>query len=580
MLNTLLKTEYEDYLFKSRRLEILFKQTNLSGYLGLVVAVIITNLAEQLFIGSSMSVWILIQTTIIVFRSTLILKIKRLQQQGHKQLNLYLSSFVFMMLLSGISWGFGVYFFMPGLENIELMVLWVTVMTAMTAVSIVGLVVSIWSCHAFIMPSLLGVAFRFIELEYYSNFYTLVIYMVFLSAVIFRLNKTISHSIDIDIENEKLVTQIRIEKNIVEQAIIEKSHFLAAASHDIRQPLNSLGLFHYSLRESLEKIGVETPLKILSRAEQSYQGIKNLFDSLLEISSLDAGTVKAENKNIRLQFIVQPLIDELKEVAKEKNIEIQYQSSPCFVETDPILLSRILRNLIGNAIKYSKEGTINVIEKEYKNKVDIKIKDMGIGIPETEYKNIFNEYHQLANKKRDRREGIGLGLSIVKKMCEVIDAEISVTSQLNVGSTFTVQLETAEDDEEYIDRTDFEVIDLTGKKVLVLDDEPDILIAMTLLFKIWGMNIETAESYQQGHEVMTNFKPDIIICDYRIQNDMNGVEVIEGLRAQAKKKIPALIITGDTDPALLKLINGQGYEMLSKPIQPSALHQVISLRLK
>jgi len=580
MFNTLLEIESSDYLFKSRRLDILFKQTNLSGYLGLVVAVIITNLADQLFIGSTMSAWILIQSLIIAFRSILVLKIEQFRQKGRLQLNLYHASFILMMLLSGISWGWGIYLFMPGLENIELLVLWVTVMTAMTAVSIVGLVVSVWSCHAFIMPSLLGLAFRFIELEYYSSFYSLLIYMIFISAVIFRLNKTISRSIDVDIENEKLVAQITIEKNIVEQANIEKSHFLAAASHDIRQPLNSLGLFHYSLRESLKNIHDEKPLKILNRAEQSYQAIKNLFDSLLEISSLDAGTVKAENKNIKLQFIVQPLIDEMTELARIKNIEIHYQPSQCNVETDPILLIRILRNLVSNAIKYSTEGTIEIIEEERDNLVHIKVQDMGIGIPESEFKNIFNKYHQLANKKRDRREGIGLGLSIVKKMCDVIAADISVKSTVNVGSTFTLSLAVANSLEDFTDITDLDLVDLTGKKALVLDDEPDILIAMELLFNIWKMKVRTAKNYSQGKEAISDFQPDIIICDYRIQNNMNGVDVINHLRKACDRDIPALIITGDTDPSLLKLINNQGFDMLSKPIQPSVLHKEIGKKLK
>lgn len=580
MINSGLKNTDSEHLFESRRLDVLFKQTNLSGYLGLAVAIIITNLADQLLLGSAMSYWLLIQAIIIVSRTLVVIKIKKLRRQGSRQYYFFHSLFISMLLVSGISWGCGVYLFMPGIENIELMVVFITVMTGMAAVSIVGLIVSVWSCHAFIIPSLTGVALRFLELEYYSSFYSLIVYMVFLTAVIFRLNKTISNAICLDIENETLIKQVTIEKNIAEQANKEKSNFLAAASHDMRQPLNSLSLFHFALRESLKNISDEKPLLILNRAEQSYQAINNLFDSLLEISSLDAGTVKAENKNIKLQFIIQPIIDEMSEVAHKKNLELHYQPSLCNVETDPVLLSRILRNLISNAIKYSHEGTIDVIEEVINDHVSIKIQDMGIGIPDTEYKNIFNEYHQLANKKRGRRQGIGLGLSIVKRMCDVIAADITVISTVDIGSTFTVTLETIDGHDDITDITDIEIVDLSGKKALVLDDEPDILMAMELLFNIWNMDVKIAENFVQGKAIMADFQPDIIICDYRIQNKMNGVEVIEALRNECKLNIPAIVITGDTDPSLLKLINSQGFEMLSKPIQPSVLHQEIALRLK
>jgi signal transduction histidine kinase/CheY-like chemotaxis protein len=567
-------------LLYSKRLDLLARQLHVSGYLSIFVSSVFTWVMSDSGNTRSMIIWVIINAVIIFSRMPLFKKLKRLHEIRQLKNNHYHYILLFFILVSGVFWGIGLYLFTPDAGNQELFFTIIIAMTIMTVVSVPGLAVSIPACLFMIIPICIGMSLAIYDHEYIILFYTILASYLFLIGTTVRLNKVLIQALSLDIENEKLLRNITVEKEIAEQANIEKSHFLAAASHDLSQPLNSMGLFIYSLRKTLETKTVaiadkSKPVKILSQIDNSYRALKGLFDSLMEISRLDAGTMRAENKALELNYILTPLTDELRDSAESKGLTLEYLPVNCVVKSDPILLSRILRNLISNAIKYTHAGSITVRECIESNDVVINIIDSGIGIPAEEFKNIFNEYHQLSNKARDRRQGIGLGLSLVKKMSHLIGADISVASTLNKGSTFTLRLplSTLAITEE--ETTPIKHITLDGVRVLIIDDEPDILQAMKLVLTDWGCEVELAENYQQADDFISNHTanntPDIILCDYRLQETMTGVEVIKKIRTKLNREIPAIIISGDTNPALLKSINDAGLFVLSKPVQVSML---------
>jgi len=379
-------------------------------------------------------------------------------------------------------------------------------------------------------------------------------------------------------QKNKLFDEITFEKQKADQANNEKSRFMAAASHDLRQPLNSMGLFIYALRQKMQTANEES-MAILQRIDDAHLALSDLFEALLEISQLDSGTVVVEQKSIPLNFILQPLVDELSEQASSKQLSLSYTKLDVKITTDPLLLSRVLRNLIGNAIKYTDQGHIEIIVSRANDLISIKVTDTGIGIPEAEFESIFDEYQQLSNEHRDRRQGIGLGLSIVKKMCDLLDHQIKVSSQIAQGSTFEIIATVCQ---QSIAVEPFELItaqpdhSLAGTKVLVIDDEPEILAAMQMILSSWQCEVNTAEDYIQANKKVSKQQPDIILCDYRLQDDMNGLEVLQALQLKVSEVIPAIIITGETDPHLLKSVQQQGLKILNKPINATQLMHEIS----
>ena len=193
------------------------------------------------------------------------------------------------------------------------------------------------------------------------------------------------------------------------------------------------------------------------------------------------------------------------------------------------------------------------------------------------FKNIFNAYHQLANKARDRRQGIGLGLSLVKKMCTIIGAEISVESTLHKGSVFALRLPTVDKVEPEVIKPVLKNSSLKGTQVLVIDDEPEALQAMSWLLDDWQCLFEVAENDQQAMASISKKVPDIILCDYRLQENITGIELVKNLRKALNRDIPAIIITGDTDISVLKQIQREGLLMLSKPVSPNELQDKIGI---
>jgi signal transduction histidine kinase/ActR/RegA family two-component response regulator len=365
----------------------------------------------------------------------------------------------------------------------------------------------------------------------------------------------------------------------LEEANLAKSRFLAAASHDLRQPLHAVNLLIELLRHEGNPAKATAVLDHLGTAAES---LEELLNELLDISKLEAGMFHPQIGVLELQDVFSSLERELRPVADEKGIELGFVPTRVRVRSDAQMLGRILRNIITNAIRHTKQGAVLVGCRRKADGVAIAIYDTGPGIAPEHHDAIFREFYQLDNPERDRRKGLGLGLAIVDGLCRLLEHRLTLRSLVGRGSAFFVELPVVSGDEAAL--TSVQVAspcDLTGSTVLVIDDEPAICQAMTDVLSHWGCRAITAESAEEALARLATeqIDPDAIVVDYRLRKGRTGAEAIDEIRQAVGRHVPALIVTGDTAPERLREASASGSLLLQKPVKPAQLRTaLISLR--
>lgn len=387
-------------------------------------------------------------------------------------------------------------------------------------------------------------------------------------------SRSLVQLIKLRIQTAALADDLRKQKEIAEAANLAKSTFLAAASHDLRQPVHALGLFVGALREI--PMAPEGK-RIVERIEASAHAMDGLFAALLDISRLDAGTVEVRRRG----FAVHPFLDRIcrdhTEEARAKGISIKPQPTSLIALSDPVLLERIARNLVSNAVRYTDVGRIVVGCRRRGDRVAIQVWDTGRGIPADQIGRIFEEYYQLGNPERDRAKGLGLGLAIVRRLADLLGCALTVRSKVGSGSCFEVAVPMS-DREEAGTADEEDRGALTRGMVVVVDDEQSIREGMTTLLGGWGHEVVAAASGNEAMKLLATHpgRPDLIICDYRLRNGENGIGVIEKLQGEYNDAIPALLITGDTAPDRLAEAHASGLLLLHKPVSNSKLRAAIA----
>jgi signal transduction histidine kinase/ActR/RegA family two-component response regulator len=368
----------------------------------------------------------------------------------------------------------------------------------------------------------------------------------------------------------------------LEAANQAKSRFVAAASHDLRQPLHALGLFVAQLRG---KLRASERSQIVGRIEEALSAMNELFSALLDISKLDAG---ATTVNITVFPVAQLLAHAettFAGAAKEKKLSFRVLPSDAWVRSDFILLQQIVFNLVQNALRYTRRGGVVVGCRKRGNQLRIEVWDSGIGIAADQHDKIFGEFYRLGEPDRDRRAGLGLGLAIVDRMCRLLGHPIEVKSTLGKGSVFAVTVPLAPANKRAIEAS---IVPRSqpslshDKLVLVIDDDPLVLEGMSGIFRKWGCRVVTADSDSKALKAATGQDdvPDLIISDYHLANGRTGIETIEWLRGELSAQIPAFLISGDTDPTTLHEAKAKGFHLLHKPVDPMALRAMFHQAVK
>ena len=413
------------------------------------------------------------------------------------------------------------------------------------------------------------------------------IYALTMVPVSFRTARMVRTAISLRFANDDLVRRLRDQtqrsleaRQLAEEALHDaedanraKVVFMAAASHDLRQPLHALGLFASTLGR--------TPLSahqrnLLHQIDQSGQAASDLLSTLLDFSKVDTGVIKAQPQPFALQPLLHRLEQEFAPQASQQGLNYRTHDCRTVVVADPALVERILRNLISNAMRYTERGGVLVGVRRRGELASIEVWDSGTGIPLHEIKAIFKEFHQLGNPERDRRKGLGLGLAIVEGLARAMGVEVQVHSAPGRGSVFRLLLPISRELVAAAPLPEQETADLLGARVLVIDDDESVRAAMAELLTSWGAWVEVAESSEQALRLMSRFSPQVVVADYRLRGHQNGREAIDQVRAKAGCYLPAVMVTGDTAPDRLREAHGAGAVLLHKPVPPAQLKQVLT----
>jgi PAS domain S-box-containing protein len=373
----------------------------------------------------------------------------------------------------------------------------------------------------------------------------------------------------------------RAAKEVAERATLAKSKFLAAASHDLRQPLQALILFAAMLNGH-----VQSPRgrQALVHLERGLDTLKSLLDSLLDVSKLDAGMVKPEIT----AFPIAALLDEIavSYAPRAAGQGLEWQVEPCAttVRSDRTLLGRLLRNLVENALRYTERGHIRITCHRVENRLRLAVEDTGIGIPPEHLERIFEEFHQVGNVARDRAQGLGLGLAIVRRLADLLGHRIEVRSHPGAGSTFSIELPLgpAEPARLSVPEEAFPSQDGRGRLAVVVDDDALVLESLQALLTEWGYEVLTAADVEQAVAQIRerSRRPDIVIADYRLAEGHTGIEAVLAVRALFEHLIPGLILTGETDLEFQRAAAGQGLGIAHKPVTPRQLGRVLDQQLQ
>ncbi|HXP64129.1 MAG TPA: ATP-binding protein [Steroidobacteraceae bacterium] len=364
--------------------------------------------------------------------------------------------------------------------------------------------------------------------------------------------------------------ELRIARQLAEQANQAKSRFLATASHDLRQPLQSLSLLSGTLRR------MATNPYLLDAVEQQDSAIASmsgLLNALLDISKLDSGSIKPRRQNIALSEISDQLRTEFRGLAAKKGLALKVPVCDQFIYTDPTLLGQILRNLLSNALRYTKTGSVSVLAVTREPYVEIEVRDTGVGIPEAELSRIFEEFYQVDVKPNSIREGHGLGLSIVQRTAAILGHELRVDSAVGAGSVFKIIVPIGEPVERPAAPVDSGSSAISGKAphILLIDDDPGVLKATRLLLEVEGYRVTAGRSLAEARAAAAEH-PDIqlLISDYHLSGGESGDAVIRALR-ETLPRIEVILMTGDTSSGLRHVSPADRICVASKPIEADVL---------
>ncbi|MBN8941435.1 MAG: hybrid sensor histidine kinase/response regulator [Rhizobiales bacterium] len=394
-----------------------------------------------------------------------------------------------------------------------------------------------------------------------------------------RINyRSLRETVALRFENAALIDRLEHERDRATAANHAKTRFLAAASHDLRQPIHALGLFTAALAALARRGDVRAgeAQGIAEKLQATIGSLGGLLHGLIDVSRLDAGLVAVERRPIALARLIAGLGEEFGPQARERGITLRVVPSSAWVESDPALLKRILDNFLSNALRYAPGGRVLVGCRRRGAMVEIQVHDTGPGIPADQHEAVFEEFTQLHNPHRARQEGLGLGLAIVRRLAGLLGHRVVLRSVPGKGSSFSlvVPLAAAAATPAVTQRQAL----ASGLAVMVIDDDLQVLEGVALLLPSWGHRCfmgATVDEVRRRHAEAGAPPVDIIIADYRLADGMAGTAAVERLTGHLGYRVPALIVTGDTSPERLRELAASGHVLLHKPLAPDALQQAI-----
>jgi two-component system CheB/CheR fusion protein len=378
-------------------------------------------------------------------------------------------------------------------------------------------------------------------------------------------------------ERRRIGLDLKAAERQAQLANVSKSRFLAAASHDLRQPLQTLALLQGLLAKSVTG---PMPTKLVARLNETLGAMTAMLNTLLDINQIEAGTVSANLVSFPVNDLLEQLKGEFIYNAQARGLSLRVVPCSLSIQSDPSLLEQMLRNLLSNALKYTRTGRVLLGCRRQGDMLSVEIWDTGIGIPNAEHQAIFEEYHQLDNAARERSRGLGLGLSIVKRLGDLMGHRVRVRSRLGFGSVFSVEVALRPEPpaRPAIEPPSATVV--SGRRVgsiLVIEDDPDVSELLALFLANEGHSVSTAADGMVALELVRHAPqpPDLILADYNLPNGLNGLQVTTRLREMVQRQVPVVILTGEISTRTLREIAMGNCVYLSKPVKVDELNEVI-----
>jgi len=377
-------------------------------------------------------------------------------------------------------------------------------------------------------------------------------------------------------ERKDMERQLIDARQTAERANKANTAFLAAASHDLRQPVQALSLLTGALRRTVE---MPLALEMVESQQQSLDAMTNLLNSLLDISRLDAGAVEPEFEEFSVQRLVDRFSAEFSRQAKHKGLKFEANDCETMIRSDPNLVGEIIQNFVSNAIRYTDKGNVRLSCHEMDGNLCIDVSDSGIGIAAEQIEEIFREFHQIKTPGANK-EGFGLGLAIVKRLAELLDHEVKVESAPGTGSTFSVcipmvrSVRSADVDDEHAPMSEHE--SQVSGLIILIEDDVKVADAWGLLLEAEGFRVATAASAIEARAVAKHLDttPDLIISDFHLLDGSTGVEAVATIREEFQKNIPAFIVSGDTSKMVQEARSTENCSIMNKPVNTDHLLQV------
>ena len=382
-------------------------------------------------------------------------------------------------------------------------------------------------------------------------------------------------------ENVELLDRLRTQTEVAvaaraaaEAASLGKSQFLAAASHDLRQPLYALGLFSGTLATLDLPAEART---IVGHVRTSIDALEGLFSGLLDISRLEAGVVRTKVEPIAADALFDRLDQYLRPIADELGLTLRYRSDGSVIASDPALVEQILLNLGSNALRNTVRGGVLIAARRRGDAVRLEVWDTGVGIAAGDLARIFDDFIQVGNPERNRRKGMGLGLAIARRSAHLLGAQIAVASRVGRGSVFHLTQPVAARGSGRLPAPVDAADPIAGVRVLVVDDDPEVREAIALLLRRWDVAVDVVgDAAAALARIAVDADYTMILTDYRLPGTLNGLDLVDRLAAAAGKRLNACIVTGDLDPGVIAAAAARGVPLIHKPVQPARLRALIA----
>ena len=377
-----------------------------------------------------------------------------------------------------------------------------------------------------------------------------------------------------DVTDRRQVEQaLKDARRDADHANLAKSRFLATASHDLRQPLQALGLLNGALRRMVTD---DESREVVEQQQMAVDAMSRLINALLDISKLESGAIKLELTAFELGPLFEELRREFAGMANSKGLRFSTDSPVDLIYSDPALIGQVLRNLISNAIKYTRAGTVEVRCENCGPLLRVEVRDSGVGIAADQLPHIFEEFYQVGVSPNSSREGYGLGLSIVQRIARLLDMKVAVESVPGSGSRFSVELPIAQNADRPPAASDLKPAPDMGAgdafNLLLVEDEPGVLNAMRILLKVEGYRVVTAPTAAEALELLRDGVDfDLIITDFHLEDGRTGTEVISVAREMLGESLKAILVTGDTSSAVRELQGDDKLRITSKPVNSGEL---------